>query len=126
MASIIKEPMSPRGDHSVLIWNAGEVFSIPFHFDIQQKFGAQVVDFEIPSNWKIKIVIKDDLKHTQPVLTFVYKNIIKNTIYFAMSSTDTMKLRGGRTYNLNARLYDSEDIQQKILINNLPIRILEG
>lgn len=126
MASIIKEPMSPRGDHSVLVWNAGEVFSIPFHFDIKQKFGSEIVDFEIPSSWKIKIFIKDDLKHTQPILTFTYADIVKNTIYLTMSTTNTMKMRGGRTYNLNARLYDHNNIQQKILINNLPIRILEG
>lgn len=126
MASVIKEPMSPRGDHSVLVWNEEEVFKIPFNFDIKQKYGKIMKDFIIPSGWFVKMFIKDDLRHTQPMITFTYTDIVANTIYFEMNSIDSKKFRGGRGYHLNARLYDDKGVQRKILINDLPIYVREG
>lgn len=126
MASVIKEPMSPRGDHSVLVWNEEEVFRIPIYFDIKTNQNGVIKPFEIPSDWSVKIIIKDDLRHTQPMLTFTYSKLLNNTLYFEMSAVNTKKFRGGRDYHLNARLYDNSGAQKKILINDLPIYVREG
>lgn len=126
MASVIKEPMSPRGDHSVLVWNEEEIFKLPINFALKQRYGELDIDFTIPENWVVKIFIKDDLRHTQPMLSFTYTSIIANTIYFEINAQNTKKFRGGRAYHLNARLYDNTGAQRKILINDLPIYVVEG
>ena len=126
MASVIKEPMSPRGDHSVLVWNEEEVFCLPFYFDLQTNTNGKIEPFTIPSDWTVKVFIKDDLRHTQPMLTYTYTEIANNTVFFNMSLSDSKKFRGGRAYHLNARLYDESGHQRKIVINDLPIYVREG
>lgn len=126
MASVIKEPMSPRGDHAVLVWNEEEVFRIPFYFDLKTDLNGKLESFVIPSNWTVKISIKDDLRHTQPMLMWSYTELINNTLIFNMSLADSKKFRGGRNYHLHARLYDESGSQRKILINDLPIYVREG
>lgn len=53
MASVIKEPMSPRGDHSVLVWNEEEVFRLPIYFDLKTSRDNLVEPFDIPDDWSL-------------------------------------------------------------------------
>lgn len=128
MSQLLYEPTSPRGDHGVLCLHHGQPYNIPFYFDWTGKTAyGQTIALEIDTSCYVVVKIKRDMRDKESEVEFSVPFVNnKNCIMLKLNSGDTEKLKAELTYHLSMTLYDSSDNIVRVLLADLPVRILQS
>lgn len=124
--SILYEATSPRADHGIWVLTYGQPSRTPFNFDWKGKTrGGKLINFVISTNCKVVFHIKEYIDE-DPIIAKTVQMGENNSVMFELSYEDMMLLKMENKYHLTATLYDENDKLIRILLRDLPIKILES
>ena len=124
---MLYEATSPRDDHGVWALTYGQPNKTPFRFDWKGKTrGGKLVDFAIDTSCYVIIVMKERLSDTEEILKYKIQMDKNNCIMVVISEEDALKLRPRKTYHTTVTLYDAEDNLIRVLLRDLPTKILDS
>ena len=122
---MLYEATSPRNDNAIWVLTYGEPSKTPFYFNWQGKTsGGTYLDFNIDTSCYVIVVIKERLDDEEPILSYTLQIQPNNTILLELSEADMLKLKAKKTYHTSITLYDANDKVIRVLLRDLPTKIL--
>ena len=122
MSGILVEPSSPRADHKVWVWQYGNSVHVPVKVSMIRK-DDNTQYFNIPTVMYVRMLIKDDLRDSMPILEKVYNFSAPNIFIVELSTEEVIALRAGKMYHVGMALYDEQDNFVRTLVADLPLRV---
>lgn len=122
---ILYEATSPRGDHGIWYLTYGQPSKTPFFFDWKGKTaGGKILDFNIDTTCYVKFFIKEFVYSDNNILEYQIQMKENNCIMVEINQEDCFKLKAGKTYHGTVVLYDKDGNIIRVLLRDLPIKVL--
>lgn len=122
---MLYEATSPRNDNAIWALTYGEPSRTPFYFNWQGKTsGGEYLDFDIDTSCHVIVTIKERLSDEEAILEYTIQMQPHNTIMLELSQEDMLKLKANKTYHTSISLYDANDKLIRVLLRDLPTKIL--
>lgn len=128
MAHLLYEPTSPRSDHGILYIYHGQPCNIPIYFEWTGKtaYGKEL-NIQIDTSCYVIAKIKRDMRDKESVVEYsIPIQNEKNCVMLKIGPEDSLKLKAELTYHLSMTLYDAEGNVVRILLADLPVKILQS
>jgi len=122
---ILYEPSSTRGDHGIWCLTYGQPTKTPFKFDWKGKTKDSTVTIDIDTSCYVIFNIKEYMDDV-PVISKKVNMQEDNIAVLEINYSESLILRMENEYHLTVTLYDAEDNIIRILLRDLPIRILKS
>ena len=122
---MLYEATSPRGDNGIWVLTYGQPSKTPFRFDWKGKTrGGKYINFAIDPSCYIILTIKEYLSDEESILKYTLQMDDNNSVMVALSEEDMLKLRANKTYHTSISLYDKDNNLIKVMLRDLPTKIL--
>lgn len=122
---MLYEATSPRNDNAIWALTYGEPSKTPFYFNWQGKTsGGAYLDFNIDTSCYVIVTIKERLSDTDSIVSKNLQMQNNNTILLELTQEDMMNLKAGKTYHTSISLYDENNNLIRVLLRDLPTKIL--
>ncbi|MEG1565311.1 MAG: hypothetical protein RR342_01035 [Bacilli bacterium] len=122
---ILYEATSPRGDHGIWTLTYGQPSKTPFKFNWRGKTaGGEYINFNIDTTCYVEVEIKEYLEDETSIISKTIQMEENNSILLELTQSDSLLLKAEKNYHMTVTLYDSSDVLVRILLRDLPIKIL--
>lgn len=122
---LLYEATSPRGDHGIWCLTYGQPSKTPFFFDWQGKTaGGKLISFDIDTSCYVKFFVKEFVYSETNILEYQLQMKENNCVMIEINQEDCFKLVAGKTYHGTIVLYDKDGNIIKVLLRDLPIKVM--
>lgn len=125
--SILYEATSPRGDHGIWMLTYGQPSKTPFKFNWRGKtFGGEFINFDISTSCYVLVEIKEQLEDDTNIISKTITMGENNSILLEITREESLRLKREKSYHMTVTLFDSSDNVIRVLLRDLPIKILSS
>lgn len=124
---ILYEATSPRGDHGLWVLTYGQPSKTPFKFNWRGKTsGGEFINFKIDTTCNCFIEIKENLDDEISIISKTISMGENNSIMLEITREESLLLKREKTYHMTVTLFDSSNNVIRVLLRDLPIKILSS